>query len=109
MWSVQIFCYCKQKTAYEMRISDWSSDVCSSDLLRETFERIGPLLRLNIVRNRITGQSKGYAMVYFINEEGRKAALQAGPIHIHGAPPASAPARPQIGRASCRERLCQYV
>src|SRR3546814_6452035 len=25
----------KQKTAYEMRISDWSSDVCSSDLLRE--------------------------------------------------------------------------
>src|SRR3546814_18001522 len=26
----------KQKTAYEMRISDWSSDVCSSDLLRES-------------------------------------------------------------------------
>src|SRR3546814_18176858 len=26
---------CKQKTAYEMRISDWSSDVCSSDLLAE--------------------------------------------------------------------------
>src|SRR3546814_4652391 len=26
----------KQKTAYEMRISDWSSDVCSSDLLRGT-------------------------------------------------------------------------
>src|SRR3546814_4865493 len=25
--------FCKQKTAYEMRISDWSSDVCSSDLL----------------------------------------------------------------------------
>src|SRR3546814_7020185 len=29
MWLV--FCF-KQKTAYEMRISDWSSDVCSSDL-----------------------------------------------------------------------------
>src|SRR3546814_3083005 len=27
------FCF-KQKTAYEMRISDWSSDVCSSDLVR---------------------------------------------------------------------------
>src|SRR3546814_9756324 len=27
------FLFCKQKTAYEMRISDWSSDVCSSDLL----------------------------------------------------------------------------
>src|SRR3546814_8551511 len=25
----------KQKTAYEMRISDWSSDVCSSDLIRQ--------------------------------------------------------------------------
>src|SRR3546814_10370226 len=29
-----IFFFFKQKTAYEMRISDWSSDVCSSDLLR---------------------------------------------------------------------------
>src|SRR3546814_6836335 len=28
-----VFCF-KQKTAYEMRISDWSSDVCSSDLHR---------------------------------------------------------------------------
>src|SRR3546814_1935892 len=27
-------CFFKQKTAYEMRISDWSSDVCSSDLLK---------------------------------------------------------------------------
>src|SRR3546814_17814157 len=38
MWFVllgSLFCYIfffKQKTAYEMRISDWSSDVCSSDL-----------------------------------------------------------------------------
>src|SRR3546814_760986 len=29
---VVVFFLCKQKTAYEMRISDWSSDVCSSDL-----------------------------------------------------------------------------
>src|SRR3546814_10344893 len=29
-----LFCFFKQKTAYEMRISDWSSDVCSSDLSR---------------------------------------------------------------------------
>src|SRR3546814_10562070 len=29
LWIIVIF---KQKTAYEMRISDWSSDVCSSDL-----------------------------------------------------------------------------
>src|SRR3546814_5595621 len=37
--SVLVFCFVfffffKQKTAYEMRISDWSSDVCSSDLLK---------------------------------------------------------------------------
>src|SRR3546814_4013922 len=29
---VFVFFFFKQKTAYEMRISDWSSDVCSSDL-----------------------------------------------------------------------------
>src|SRR3546814_11649876 len=31
-----VFFFFKQKTAYEMRISDWSSDVCSSDLRRFT-------------------------------------------------------------------------
>src|SRR3546814_1938333 len=38
IYGCHIGCCCifffKQKTAYEMRISDWSSDVCSSDLLR---------------------------------------------------------------------------
>src|SRR3546814_9390099 len=29
----RVFFFFKQKTAYEMRISDWSSDVCSSDLV----------------------------------------------------------------------------
>src|SRR3546814_1578460 len=32
MGEISVF-FCKQKTAYELRISDWSSDVCSSDLL----------------------------------------------------------------------------
>src|SRR3546814_5453926 len=32
MMFVCVFFFFKQKTAYEMRISDWSSDVCSSDL-----------------------------------------------------------------------------
>src|SRR3546814_2126925 len=38
------FFFFKQKTAYEMRISDWSSDVCSSDLLalRPGFEKMIP-------------------------------------------------------------------
>src|SRR3546814_18695443 len=30
-----MFFFFKQKTAYELRISDWSSDVCSSDLARQ--------------------------------------------------------------------------
>src|SRR3546814_6218798 len=34
----------KQKTAYEMRISDWSSDVCSSDLFQ--LERISQLVKM---------------------------------------------------------------
>src|SRR3546814_12982558 len=36
MWRV-FFCF-KQKTAYDMRISDWSSDVCSSDLVADQFQ-----------------------------------------------------------------------
>src|SRR3546814_4067510 len=38
--SVCVFFFFKQKTAYEMRISDWSSDVCSSDLIEEAIERM---------------------------------------------------------------------
>src|SRR3546814_1880658 len=34
-----VFVFFKQKTAYEMRISDWSSDVCSSDLRDEHLHR----------------------------------------------------------------------
>src|SRR3546814_9550692 len=34
------FFFFKQKTAYEMRISDWSSDVCSSDLLQRQIQRL---------------------------------------------------------------------
>src|SRR3546814_8581112 len=33
--------FCKQKTAYEMRISDWSSDVCSSDLAHRAIGAVG--------------------------------------------------------------------
>src|SRR3546814_7842810 len=36
---VLFFFFFKQKTAYEMRISDWSSDVCSSDLRRQAERR----------------------------------------------------------------------
>src|SRR3546814_20647846 len=49
VFSLFIFFFFKQKTAYEMRISDWSSDVCSSDLLglgadaEQMTDRIGEL------------------------------------------------------------------
>src|SRR3546814_4372811 len=39
-----LFFFFKQKTAYELRISDWSSDVCSSDLAFETVGRIEQVL-----------------------------------------------------------------
>src|SRR3546814_5073350 len=42
------FFYCKQKTAYEMRISDWSSDVCSSDLGPPEYSSTTELLRQHL-------------------------------------------------------------
>src|SRR3546814_19408873 len=50
-----MFFFFKQKTAYEMRISDWSSDVCSSDL-----SRTKPLIRLvlNQIGRRLTEDLK---------------------------------------------------
>src|SRR3546814_6031479 len=39
------FFFFKQKTAYEMRISDWSSDVCSSDLQRDIINPAPGVLR----------------------------------------------------------------
>src|SRR3546814_6080704 len=41
--SFYYFFFFKQKTAYEMRISDWSSDVCSSDLRHDPHLRITKL------------------------------------------------------------------
>src|SRR3546814_9436896 len=42
-----VFFFFKQKTAYEMRISDWSSDVCSSDLTEMTKQGLDPKLGLD--------------------------------------------------------------
>src|SRR3546814_21010278 len=41
-----VFFFFKQKTAYEMRISDWSSDVCSSDLQRSKRDDVDGVDRL---------------------------------------------------------------
>src|SRR3546814_5196706 len=91
---VHFFCFFffKQKTAYEMRISDWSSDVCSSDLIRDamavTAQDLGAAGRDN---------SFGWGLVQ------AKAALDE--LDGAGTPPPG----DEIGRASCRERVCQYV
>src|SRR3546814_8777381 len=53
-----LVCFFKQKTAYEMRISDWSSDVCSSDLMVDAMARpaassFALLMRLPVDRRSI--------------------------------------------------------
>src|SRR3546814_7376899 len=50
----------KQKTAYEMRISDWSSDVCSSDLRRGARTAKAPVLckGRGLARTPLSGMSK---------------------------------------------------
>src|SRR3546814_14364842 len=49
-----IFFFFKQKTAYEMRISDWSSDVCSSDL-------VGDRNQLDSLARRLEQGRRGFA------------------------------------------------
>src|SRR3546814_4302148 len=53
MWAVCIVFFFKQKTAYELRISDLSSDVCSSDLLIAVKKAVPAI---NIVRRNISEQ-----------------------------------------------------
>src|SRR3546814_5788767 len=52
------FFVCSQKTAYEMRISDWSSDVCSSDLAAVQLELLAELDRVERI-NRLVGERSG--------------------------------------------------
>src|SRR3546814_9131408 len=59
VWCVVLLCcffFFKHKTAYEMRISDWSSDVCSSDLkaTRSKVSRVLRQVRKNVMRQRFT-------------------------------------------------------
>src|SRR3546814_10307876 len=49
----------KQKTAYEMRMSDWSSDVCSSDLLQDALhdhQPQPPAVRTMLAQGRCAGE-----------------------------------------------------
>src|SRR3546814_4417961 len=107
----------KQKTAYEMRISDWSSDVCSSDLPgrlgRPGFHpsrdnRMTECNSFNMimtVREAETGLS-GTARTLFDVCKGCRKCSQL--ICQLLQPLVTKPAR-EIGRAACRERVCQSV
>src|SRR3546814_4621244 len=83
----------KRKTAYEMRISDWSSDVCSSDLIVYCESGFGPERPWGLVhlggQHMSMGDDSGWFPIFLDAYFGSFA--------------------PTIGRASCRERVCQYV
>src|SRR3546814_6777076 len=84
----------KQKTAYELRISDWSSDVCSSDLFSQT-GRSGRTLNGTLTMKRP-------GKVRFQYQKGV-------PMLIVGDGKALTMIDYEIGRAACRERVSQYV
>src|SRR3546814_8599617 len=99
-----VFFLFKQKTAYEMRISDWSSDVCSSDLLRNE-ECVQFVLQsfleliLRLPRTFSMGLCHGTVPV----------ARTFGCELVEKFQFSIVAALAEIGRASCRERVCQYV
>src|SRR3546814_9996442 len=95
-----VFFFFKQKTAYEVRISDWSSDVCSSDLVD------GATL--------VSGRSAFRIVVPRAMAESQANVIQCRRLSGEGASRPRAPdsrlrGNDEIGRASCRERVCQYV
>src|SRR3546814_10884466 len=95
---VILFFFFKQKTAYEMRISDWSSDVCSSDLdgvmVHAALSRSEVVIHYQPQYDVATGAMTGVeALLRWQHPE--LGLLGAGPL--------------EIGRASCRERVCQSV
>src|SRR3546814_18887561 len=105
-----LFFFVKQKTAYEMRISDWSSDVCSSDL------RLGAALQdrdTTALLRRWRRGVRGLLRNFLRGErQHRSNRLQeSDPVdqrRCRSRQPRKRQ-RDEIGRASCRERGCQYV
>src|SRR3546814_1030341 len=97
-----IFFFFKQKTAYEMRISDWSSDVCSSDL-GDVRKDLQPAI------TNVGGDAESQAEQHHQAQHG--AFVQIKILAQYHCRRRRAPGVPadQIGRASCRERGCQYV
>src|SRR3546814_18560005 len=105
----------KQKTAYEMRISDWSSDVCSSDL-EDAAERLAAdhqrMFRRAGAQHRV-GDRHGVeeARADRGDVEGDAVRNAEQRLHLGGARRKRiiGSRGREIGRATCRERVCQYV
>src|SRR3546814_1377845 len=93
------FFFFKQKTAYEMRISDWSSDVCSSDLLVGLAVAIGLIVAYDAAAIGQALLDAGWGILLVV-------ALHLPEILFSGL---GWRTLVKIGRASCRERVCQYV
>src|SRR3546814_7482232 len=95
---VNVVCF-KQKTAYEMLISDWSSDVCSSDLANPA------------LAHEVFGSSSILVKCATIDEVIDTIARMEGQLTatLQMDDGDQADAAKQIGRASCRERVCTYV
>src|SRR3546814_13282400 len=95
------FLFFKQMTAHEVRISDWSSDVCSSDLAHELMAQLGHIDTLDCSVGT-GGHSAGIARVLrrFCPDLKLVGVDTVGPP-IFG--------QPEVGRAPCRDRVCQYV
>src|SRR3546814_9317026 len=70
-----IFFFFKQKTAYEMRISDWSSDVCSSDLGVERLDQ-----RLHVVAAEIGHEPVESFIVVSVEDRLRRRSLFQEPL-----------------------------
>src|SRR3546814_2677992 len=94
---LHFFFFFKQKTAYEMRISDWSSDVCSSDLGQRGRWNLSADQQRAVDPAEVDDDPRGWSA----GGKRRNAGARADA--------ARRDARLKIGRASCRERVCQYV
>src|SRR3546814_14792597 len=106
MWLFILFVlFFKQKTAYEMRISDWSSDVCSSDL-HDLDTMLAERDRLNADIQTILDQQTDAWGIKVANVEIKHVDLNENMIRAIAK---QAEAERQIRRAACRERVDQYV
>src|SRR3546814_5015607 len=102
----------KQKTAYEMRISDWSSDVCSSDLKRHRLH-CSKGSGVPDTERGVSRKARGVAAwspAKSLDRRGTARRIASGPGHpIARRRKTGRQLRYQIGRTSSRERVFPYV